>query len=177
MMNKRGYVIMGVAGVGKTTLLRQLEKHFPLAHFLDSDELHTASNKAKLRQNLPLDDEDRWPWLRAIRSWMDERKGADQGFFIACSALKRSYRDFLGLDDDDGDVGVIWLSASLDVCEYRLGRRIDHALLVGSTLAQSQLDTLEPPLESSSLLRVNIGINSSKEEILKKVLDFITTTC
>src|SRR5215469_15340706 len=87
-------VVVGVTGSGKTTVGTLLADRLGWS-FTDGDTLHPAANIAKLAAGQPLSDEDRRPWLRAIAAWMDQRIGAGQHAVIACSALKRDYRDQL----------------------------------------------------------------------------------
>ena len=87
-------IVAGVSGSGKTTVGAMLacRLHWP---FADADDFHPAANIEKMRSGIPLTDEDRQPWLRAIAAWMDERIAGDEPAVMTCSALKRSYRDTL----------------------------------------------------------------------------------
>src|SRR6516165_12712894 len=87
-------VVMGPAGSGKSTLGLGLATELDVA-FLEGDALHSPESVAKMRAGEPLTDEDRWPWLERIRSWIDARIAADEGGVVACSALRRAYRDVL----------------------------------------------------------------------------------
>ena len=87
-------IVAGVSGSGKTTVGALLAGRLGW-RFADADDFHPAANVAKMRAGIPLTDADRWPWLRAIAAWMDERIARGEDAVVACSALKRSYRDQL----------------------------------------------------------------------------------
>ena len=87
-------IVAGVSGSGKTTMGAMLAGRLGWP-FADADDFHPAANVEKMRAGIPLTDEDRWPWLRAIAAWMDERIAAGESAVLGCSALKRSYRDML----------------------------------------------------------------------------------
>ncbi len=132
-------VIMGVTGTGKTTVMRALAKRlqWPSA---EGDEFHSAANIEKMRNGHPLTDEDRWPWLAAIAAWIGERERAGESALVACSALRRAYRDLLRRDHPS--VWFVHLIAARDVLEDRMGQRPGHYMPV--SLLASQLETLEP---------------------------------
>jgi gluconokinase len=88
-------VVMGVSGVGKTTLGRALAERLGWM-FEEGDELHPAANIAKMKAGVPLTDADRAPWLDAIGDWINHQLGAARSGVITCSALKRAYRDRTG---------------------------------------------------------------------------------
>ena len=87
-------IVAGVSGSGKTTVGARLADRLGW-RFTDGDDLHPAANVAKMRAGIPLTDTDRWPWLRAIAAWMDEHIARGEDAVVACSALRRSYRDLL----------------------------------------------------------------------------------
>jgi gluconokinase len=87
-------IVAGVSGSGKTTVGALLAGRLGW-RFADADDFHPAANVAKMRAGVPLTDEDRWPWLRTIAAWMDQRIAGNDPAVITCSALKRSYRDLL----------------------------------------------------------------------------------
>src|SRR3954449_5667976 len=87
-------IVAGVSGSGKTTVGALLAGRLGW-RFADADDFHPAANVAKMRAGVPLTDEDRWPWLRILAAWMDERIARNDPAVITCSALKRSYRDLL----------------------------------------------------------------------------------
>ncbi|MDN5759634.1 MAG: gluconokinase, partial [Tomitella sp.] len=98
-------ILMGVSGSGKTTVASLLADRLG-RRLLEGDEMHSAEAIEKMASGHPLDDEDRWPWLRRIRAWIETQAEAEQSGIIACSALKHSYRDLLA---DGGGVVFVYL--------------------------------------------------------------------
>jgi gluconokinase len=133
-------VVAGVAGSGKTTVGLQLARRLRWT-FADGDSFHPAANIAKMRAGLPLTDADRKPWLAAITSWMDDIIATRQSAVLACSALKRSYRDeLLG---GRGDAVMVFLMISQEQDEARVLTRRGH--FFAEPLLASQYAALEPP--------------------------------
>src|SRR3978361_807759 len=99
-------VVMGVSGSGKTTIAAGLARQEGWI-LLEGDQFHPPDNVAKMSDGIPLTDEDRWPWLRAIAAREDELLAAGQSAVVACSALKRAYRDIL--IGDRSDVVLVYL--------------------------------------------------------------------
>jgi gluconokinase len=136
-------VLMGVTGAGKTTVGESLAAslEWPLH---DADDYHPPENKRKMRDGVPLTDEDRWPWLRALRAVIEDTIARDAGAVVTCSALKASYREVLagGLEG----VEFVLLHGSRAVLANRLGDRRGHFMNPG--LLDSQLDTLEMPTDA-----------------------------
>lgn len=128
-------VIMGVSGTGKTVLGAQVAQALERP-FVDADDLHSAANKAKMASGTPLDDDDRAPWLDSVAA----EAGREPAPVIACSALKRSYRDLLRKAAPD--LVFIHLDGPRDVIADHLARR-DHEFM-SPDLLDSQLATLEP---------------------------------
>jgi gluconokinase len=110
--------------------------------FADADSFHPEANVAKMRQGIPLTDDDRRPWLRAIGDWMDSLIAAGQSAVVTCSALKRSYREFL-LGGRPAAT-MVFLMVSAEELESRLLGRPDH--FFPEKLLESQLAALEPPV-------------------------------
>ena len=132
-------VVMGVSGSGKTTLGRGIAARLQWP-FQEGDDLHPAANVAKMSRGEPLTDDDRWPWLRALATWMDARLASGESGVLTCSALHRSYRDYLR----DGRPQVQFCHVTVDaaVLAARLERRSGHYM--PPTLLPSQLAALEP---------------------------------
>ncbi|MDR6507672.1 gluconokinase [Arthrobacter oryzae] len=128
-------VTMGVSGSGKSLIGHMLAEMLG-ADFLDGDDLHPAANIEKMAVGQALTDADRGPWLREIGSRMASAPGP---VVIACSALKRSYRNIIR--QEASDTVFIHLTGSRDVLHARMSRRAEHFMPV--TLLQSQLDTIE----------------------------------
>jgi gluconokinase len=133
-------IVAGVSGCGKTTVGAMLAGRLHW-RFADGDDFHPAANIEKMRAGIPLTDDDRWPWLRAIAAWMDERDAHGESAVIPCSALKRSYRDILLASRPEAR--LIFLSVDRDVLARRLAAR--HAHFFPAQLLSSQLDAFEPP--------------------------------
>ncbi|MGH3303095.1 MAG: gluconokinase [Streptosporangiaceae bacterium] len=133
-------VVAGVAGSGKTTVGQQLATRLRWT-FADGDSFHPAANIAKMGAGLPLTDADRKPWLAAITSWMDDVIATGQSAVLACSALKRSYRDeLLG---DRGAAVMVFLMISREQDASRVLTRSGH--FFAAPLLASQYAALEPP--------------------------------
>ncbi len=137
----------GVSGSGKTTVGILLAKRLNWL-FADGDSFHPAANIAKMRSGIPLTDTDRWPWLRIIARWMDERIAAGESAVVPCSLLKRSYRDLLLTGRPAAR--VVFLNADRDVLHARLAARHGHFFSV--QLLDSQFADLEPPQPAESAL-------------------------
>ncbi|MBO0825704.1 MAG: gluconokinase [Actinobacteria bacterium] len=133
-------VVAGVAGSGKTTIGEQLASRLDWI-FADGDSFHPAANVAKMRAGLPLTDDDRKPWLAAITSWMDDVISSGQSAVLACSALKRRYRQEL-LDGRDEAV-IVFLEISREQDEARVLARKGH--FFAEPLLASQYAALEAP--------------------------------
>jgi carbohydrate kinase (thermoresistant glucokinase family) len=136
------YVIMGVSGSGKTTIGEQLARALGV-EFLEGDALHSSANVERMAAGIPLTDEDRRPWLVAIAQRLRDAAHAGAGLVVACSALKRSYRDLLRASGD-ADLQLIHLVGTRSRIADRMQRRTGHYM--PSSLLESQLSTLEPPL-------------------------------
>ena len=134
-------VVMGPSGSGKSVvgaaLAARLAARHPGIRFIDSDDLHPAANVEKMRSGIPLDDDDRWPWLARVGEALADAEG---GCVIACSALRRAYRDAIRAACPDAAF------AELVVPAAELGERLEQRLghFMPATLLSSQLDELEP---------------------------------
>jgi carbohydrate kinase (thermoresistant glucokinase family) len=156
---------MGVAGSGKSTLAAQLAARRG-ASFLEADDFHSAANVAKMASGLPLTDGDRWPWLAALRRAM---RGEDD-VVVACSALKRTYRDALRAA---GDVRFVQLDINQDVALSRLQSRPGH--FMRPALLDSQITALEPPAcEETDAARLLTDTPDGLVEVAERVLETLT---
>src|SRR3954454_22967118 len=114
---------MGVSGSGKSTIAEQLAERLSWS-YEDGDKFHPPANVAKMRAGHPLTDEDRWPWLQAIADEINRDCTAGQHAVIACSALKRAYRDILV--HGRSDVRIIYLKGTPQLIGQRLAARTNH---------------------------------------------------
>jgi carbohydrate kinase (thermoresistant glucokinase family) len=143
-------VVMGVSGAGKTTVGSALAERLGL-RFQDADDLHPDANVAKMAAGTPLDDADRAPWLAVVG---DALAAADEpGMVMACSALKRPYRD--AIRARAGDARFVLLTAPVEVLRERIGHRSGH--FMPATLLDSQLATLEPLGADESGVTVDVS--------------------
>jgi gluconokinase len=136
-------VIFGVTGTGKTRVGSALAEALGWK-FIDADDYHDEANLAKLNQGIPLNDEDRWPWLARLRAVIEQHVTQGQSAVVACSALKRVYREYLSVGSE---VVLVYLKAESKVLEERLRRRRGH--FMNPTLLKTQLETLEEPLDDT----------------------------
>jgi gluconokinase len=138
-------ILMGVTGSGKTTVGRMLAGRLAW-EFVDGDDFHSPANKQKMSRGIPLTDSDREPWLEALRSVVLAWLQRDSDGVLACSALKRSYREQLRAGED---VRFIYLKGDSGFLERRLRGRAGH--FAGPDLLASQLERLEEPSESEAV--------------------------
>jgi len=132
-------VMMGVTGSGKSTIGALLAERLGVP-FIDGDDLHPEANREKMRTGIPLDDDDRAPWLDRIGETIAEARRDGVDVVVACSALKRRYRD--ALRRKAGDLVIVHLQGERDVIASRLDARSHEFMPV--TLLASQVDALEP---------------------------------
>lgn len=135
-------VLMGVSGVGKTTIGKALAARLGW-RFIDADDFHPPQNVAKMAAGSPLSDEDRWPWLSKVNRVLQAERNA----VLACSALKESYRR--RLTEGIGRLRLVYLHGSFELIHARLAER-RHRYMPASLL-ESQFATLEPPLEAIAI--------------------------
>ncbi|WFB09016.1 gluconokinase [Streptomyces sp. LX-29] len=136
----RVVVVMGVSGTGKTTVGTLLAEALGVP-YAEADDFHSSANIAKMSAGVPLDDEDRAPWLDAIGAWAREHSGPGaHGGVVSCSALKRAYRD--RLRQAAPDLFFVHLTGDHDLIAERMAARQGHFMT--ATLLDSQFATLEP---------------------------------
>jgi carbohydrate kinase (thermoresistant glucokinase family) len=159
-------VVMGVSGCGKSTIAAMLAHRL---HWIyeDGDWLHPKSNIEKMHHGEPLNDEDRWPWLRNIAGWIDATRHAGQHGIVACSALKRVYRDILV--GERRDVRLVYLKGDRDLIARRVAARADH--FMPPELLDSQFKALEEPTSDERPIVVSIAPHPREivETIVKKL--------
>jgi len=155
-------IVMGVSGSGKSTVAQSLAQRLDW-RFEDGDRFHPASNVAKMSAGHPLTDEDRWPWLKAIADEIDRSCAAGERVVIACSSLKRAYRDILV--HGRHDVRFIFLDGTQDLIASRLAARKGHFMPPG--LLASQFRTLETP--GADERPITVSIDASVEHIVDDI--------
>lgn len=133
-------VLMGTSGAGKTTVGKRLAADLGWT-FLEGDALHPASNIKKMRAGIPLTDADRAPWLDRLRGQIERYLATGQSAVVACSALRRAYRERLRVDPQR--VRFVYLKGDYELLRERLQRRKDHYMKV--TMLKSQLAAFEEP--------------------------------
>jgi carbohydrate kinase (thermoresistant glucokinase family) len=161
-------VLMGVSGSGKSTIAAMLAHRL---HWIyeDGDWFHPRSNIEKMHAGEPLTDEDRWPWLHGIAAWIDATRRAGNHGVVACSALKRAYRDIL--IGDRHDVRLVYLKGERDLIARRLSARDAH--FMPPSLLDSQSAALEEPQadEQPIVLSIRPHPRDMVEEIVMKLGD------
>jgi gluconokinase len=165
-------LLMGAAGSGKTTIGQMLSRRLGW-EFRDGDSFHPPANIAKMSAGIPLDDEDRWPWLRAIRNWIDDVSASGRHGIVASSALKRAYREVLAGTSGEA-VALVFLKGSKDLIAGRMAKRRDH--FMPPALLDSQFAILEEPGPDER--PIIVSIEPSPEEIVRAVLaNFVDHPC
>jgi len=144
-------IIFGVSGTGKTTVGKLLARELGW-HFLEADDFHPEANIGKMHSGHPLTDEDRWPWLERLRQQIERSLAVGQDAVLACSALKRAYRDRLRFSDE---VEFVFLRGDYSLIEKQLYRRRGH--FMNSALLQSQFDDLEKPEPDENVLTIELA--------------------
>jgi gluconokinase len=158
-------VIMGVSGSGKTVVGQALAERLG-CDFFEGDDFHPSDNLAKMASGVPLDDEDRMPWLERLRDLIHGLLAEGKTAVLACSALKRGYRDFLRSKNDG--VSFVFLDGDFDLISGRLKQRQDHYM--NASLLESQFDDLEAPGAEEA---ISIDIAGDVEQITDQILSMI----
>src|SRR5215471_10063258 len=154
-------IIFGVSGAGKTTVGKLLALELGW-QFLEADDFHPAPNIEKMRSGRPLADEDRWQWLDRLREQIEQLLSAEENAVLACSALKRVYRDRLRVSNE---VKFVFLRGDHALVEKQLRSRRGH--FMNAALLQSQFDDLEEPQADEHALTVALG--RAPEEIVEEI--------
>lgn len=156
-------VLMGVAGSGKTAVGQILSKRLNLP-FFDGDNYHPPGNIGKMAAGIPLDDQDRIPWLANLHDIISEHLRAGKSVILACSALKQTYRNQLA----EGNPGVvfIYLKGDFDLIYQRMQKRQEHYMKPG--MLRSQFEALEEP-DGALIVDIDQNIEAISEEILSRL--------
>lgn len=159
------FYLMGVSGSGKTTIGVKLSKKLDIP-FYDSDQFHPDANIEKMSAGIPLNDEDRQPWLHAIHDFVIQEL-PHGSLIIATSALKESYRDLLDGDLPADQVQWIFLYGSYDLLYDRISDRQGH--FMPESLLKSQFETLEIPHRNVIAVEVDKNPEEIVDEIVRKL--------
>ena len=139
----RAVILMGVSGSGKSTVGASLARRLECP-FLDADDFHPAANVEKMKHGIPLNDEDRMPWLRRLHEELEHRLGSGASVVLGCSALKESYRKIL--EEGLSRIDFVFLDVDQLTLKERLGKRKDH--FFPKELLESQFAALERPSDA-----------------------------
>jgi gluconokinase len=163
-------IVMGVSGSGKTTVAAGLAREEGWI-LLEGDSFHPPANIAKMKAGTPLTDDDRWPWLRAIAAKEDELLAAGQSAAVACSALRRVYRDIL--IGDRPDTLLVYMRGSKALIGERMQARKGH--FMPAALLDSQFATLEEPGPDEHPIVVDIAgsADAVTRDAIRKVKEFV----
>ncbi|POG64000.1 hypothetical protein GLOIN_2v1679725, partial [Rhizophagus irregularis DAOM 181602=DAOM 197198] len=164
----------GVSASGKSHIGNLISQGLD-APFIEGDDLHPPSNIQKMKSGIPLDEEDRVPWLNAVKNeFINISKTSSKPYiFVACSALKYNYREFLRNVPDNNDIKVwfLYLKGSKELLQQRIIERKDHFMKLN--MLESQLNTLEEPNPDSEeriiIIDISKEVDKIKEEILEKI--------
>ena len=158
-------IVFGVSGAGKTTIGKLLAKRLGW-RFLEADDFHPRGNIEKMHNGLPLTDEDRWSWLKLLREQIERSLAAKENAVLACSALKRKYRERLRVSDN---VKFVLLRGDYALVEKQLHSRRGH--FMNSDLLRSQFADLEEPKLDEDVLTIELGRTPQElvEDIKKKL--------
>ena len=154
-------IIFGVSGAGKTTVGRLVARELGW-RFIEGDEFHPQSNIEKMRSGHPLTDEDRWPWLKQLRQQIERLVSAGENAVLACSALKRTYRDRLRANDE---VKFVFLRGDYALIEKQVRSR--HGHFMNPALLQSQFNDLDEPQPDENVLTIELA--GTPEQIVDRV--------
>lgn len=155
---------MGVTGSGKTTIGVLLAQRLGW-EFADADSFHSTANVEKIRLGIPLDDADRAPWLRSLREAMKGWFEGHKNVVLACSALKRSYRDELYIA---GETRLVYLKGSYDLICQRLRQR--HGHFASETILASQFAALEEPDDA-----ITVSVDRTADEIVAEIMQELSS--
>ena len=154
-------IIFGVSGAGKTTIGKLLAEELGW-RFFEADDFHPRANIDKMQRGIPLTDEDRWPWLERLRELISRCVAASENAVLACSALKRKYREHLRVSPD---VKLVFLHGDYALIEKQLHNRRGH--FMDPALLRSQFADLEEPQRDERVLTIELG--RTPQELVKEI--------
>lgn len=155
-------IVMGVSGCGKSTMASALGERLGL-DMVDGDDLHLPESVAKMRSGIALDDADRWPWLDRIGAYLTQAQ--QPGRVVACSALKRAYRN--RIRQQAGEVCFLFLQGDFELIQKRMHQRVGHYMQPG--LLNSQFEALEIPQADESDV-ITLPITEPVDKLLTQAL-------
>jgi gluconokinase len=158
-------IVFGVSGAGKTTVGKLLAEELGW-RFHEADDFHSPANIDKMHRGIPLNDEDRWPWLESLRQLIGRSLEAGESAVLACSALKRAYRQRLRVSEE---VKFVFLRGDYELIAKQLRHRRGH--FMNPALLQSQFADLEEPEPDEDAITIELGRTPQKlvEEIKTKL--------
>ena len=154
-------IVFGVSGAGKTTIGKLLAQELGW-RFYEADDFHSRANIEKMHRGIPLNDEDRWPWLESLRQLIERSLEAGENAVLACSALKRAYRERLRVSNE---VKFVFLRGDYALIEKQLRRR--HGHFMNPELLRSQFADLEEPKPDEDVLTIELG--RSPQELVEEI--------
>jgi len=154
-------IVFGVSGAGKTAIGKLLAQELGW-RFYEADDFHPRANIEKMRSGRPLTDEDRWPWLKLLREQIARSLAAKEDAVLACSALKRAYRERLRVSDD---VKFVFLRGDYALIKNQLRRRRSH--FMNPALLRSQFADLEEPKPDEDAITIELG--RTPEELVAEI--------
>jgi gluconokinase len=154
-------IVFGVSGAGKTTIGKLLAEQLGW-RFYEGDDFHPRANIEKMRSGRPLTDEDRCPWLERLREQITRSIAAKENAVLACSALKRAYRDRLRVSDD---VKFVFLRGDYALVAEQLRQRLGH--FMNLELLRSQFADLEQPEPDEDVLTSELG--RTPQELVEEI--------
>jgi gluconokinase len=154
-------IIFGVSGAGKTTVGKLLARELGW-RFVEADNFHPPANIKKMRSGDPLTDKDRWPWLERLRQQIERSLSVGENAVLACSALKRAYRDRLRLGNEEK---FVFLRGDYALVEKQLRSR--HGHFMNAALLKSQFNDLEKPQPDENVLTIELG--RTPEKIVERI--------
>ncbi len=161
-------VLMGVSGSGKTTIGTLLAQRTGTV-FADADDYHSQANKDKMHAGIPLNDEDREPWLETLNGLLHGWYQSGEGGVLACSALKEKYRQTLERGIRTDAMTFVWLDPSKELLTERLAAR-RHSYM-NPNLLDSQIATLEPPKDA-----LRVENDGTPEQVVGQILQHVSLT-
>ena len=156
-------IVMGVTGAGKSTIGRMLASRLGW-EFRDGDDLHSEENKRKMHRGEALTDLDRGPWIAAVRGVVEAMISSRVDGVVACSALKKAYREEIVGDSDPGVIRFVYLRGSKELISQRLAGRVGH--FMDPQLLQSQFDVLEEPEVRDAIV---VDVAAAPEAIVREI--------